>query len=299
MFELTRQRKIIWVSVLSALLLASIVFSAVLIDQTIHNVASAVRQFRSGGGNFFDGNFSAGSPWFQGSVLATQTHTAAFSLPKGSAFSFAAPIGAIHVVPATGNRVLVTVQVTMAGETLAQAKRRAARTSLTQQTTGSSSSVTVNALDGKALHGIAATVEVPPGMAVTVIDHLGNIDVSGRFSSLVIRADMGNCNANAHVAGTTDIVDNLGNIVCRGVLGRRTTISNHMGNIAVYLSSRQALVTTVTTNLGTVNMVGALAGAFRRAGSAWTGTTGSGAPTGTLDVQNNLGNVTLSEVNAS
>ena len=294
MIELTRRSKVILVSVLSAVLLASIVFAGVLIDRTVQNAASAVTQFQSAGGNWF-----SGSNWFQGSVLARQTHTVALSLPKGAAFAFAAPIGTINVVPAAGNRVLVTVLVTAAGQTLAQARQRASQMGLTQQSAGSSYSVAVNTPNGLALRGLEATVEIPRGMVVTLTDHLGNVNVTGQFASLTMHANMGNCVANVKVSGTTSIIDNLGNIVCSGTLGQMTTISDHLGNIGVYLSPRHALGTTITTNLGNVNMVGAIGKSFSRQGNTWTGTIGAGAQMGTLNVSDNLGNVTLSEVNAS
>ncbi|MHB1627032.1 MAG: hypothetical protein ACYCVB_01460 [Bacilli bacterium] len=299
MIELTRRSKVIAVSALSVLLLASIVFAGVLIDQSIRNAAAAVTRFQSMSAAWLGGNWSGGNSWFAGSVLARQTHTAALSLPKGSQFSFSAPMGNIHVVPATGKRVLVTTIVTMAGGTLAQAKQRAAQVSLTPQSIGSSFSVVVSAPDGRALRGLETTVAVPQGMAVTLVNHLGNVDVAGRFARLSVRVNLGNCTANVKVSGATDIVDDLGNIALSGTLGRTTTISDHMGNIAVYVSGKRTLATTIATNLGAMKVTGASGNAFSRLGNTWTGNIGAGPAKGILNVSDNLGNVTLSEVNAS
>ncbi len=304
MIELTRRSKVIVVSVLSVLLLASIVFSGVLIDQSIRNVTSAVTRFQSVsaawlGGNWLGGNWFGGNPWSAGSILARQTHMVALSLPQGSQFSFSAPMGTIHVVPATGKRVLVTTIVTMAGETLAQAKRRAAQTSLTPQSAGSSYSVAVSTPSGGALRGLETTVAIPQGMAVTLANHLGNVDVTGRFARLSVHVNMGNCAANVKVSGAMSIVDDLGNIDLSGTLGRMTTISDHMGNIGVYLRGQHALGSTITTDLGAMKVIGASGNAFSRQGNTWTGDIGAGPPKGILNVSDNLGNVTLSEVNAS
>jgi hypothetical protein len=197
-------------------------------------------------------------------------------------------------------------------------------TSSTSTTSGSSLTVNVtlpanNGLVQANSDAVNVAITLPqsvlppdgPTMNLDVEAPVGNININGISGLMNLAADKGNIQvSNGVITGGSQIVTNLGNIVFNGILGSPAVatsqnnyyrISSSQGNIDVTLPATTNVNLDTYTNQGKITSDFTIALQTSGAGMTYQGqlnTASSPAPSVTLALHMNLGNIAIHKLQA-
>jgi len=238
-----------------------------------------------------------GFPQDMGGVLTTRTLTQNFSVAPGSFLSVEVPLGDVLVLPGTGTEVDVRTVVSAQGTSAANAKQNAQSVQWERATPNAQEiDLSLDSTLPNALRGSRTVITIPSKMQISLTDHLGNVTSSGTFEALSVLDNMGNITNRGNVLGELDLQSDLGDILQEGSVGSQTVIQDHLGNIQVIVPSRQTLQIDATTDMGSVySRLPVLGGTVTDKGLH--GQIGRGRLSGTVQITDNLGDITFEGAN--
>ena len=234
--------------------------------------------------------------------LFTKKINQTYSLAKGELIDFTANIGNVTIRQGKNNQVQVLAQVGFGGLSTQDAKLQAENFQLTRSGSLNGLQLTLGNVAGlnhtTDIRKVEVQVIVPANAVLQIDDHLGNVYATGKYHSIQVQDDLGNITLSGNSVTSTVLSDNMGNISFQGDPGVSSNFTNNMGNVSLVFVGKRNLQVNATTDLG--NISGSLGQLTVQSSHHWTGTTGNGnggTPTGTVSVSNNLGNISLNEVN--
>lgn len=216
-----------------------------------------------------------------------------YPLAGASTLIVAIPIGDIRVVETAGTEVVVHCDVTTKGSTASTAQANASRYYVSSSSYANALSLGIGDTDNADYHleRVQMIVDVPRDVSVTVRNRLGNIHVSGHFPSMSLHDNMGNIDYTGAITRSLTVTDLMGNIHLLLLPGSTTDVTDNLGNIEVYLEPGRTVSVTATATMGTIST-----GTSRTSATNGVVQTvlGSGTLQGTMRLQDNLGDVSVS-----
>lgn len=234
---------------------------------------------------------------FNGDILTTRTLTQTVTVTPGSLLAVDVPVGDITVVQGSGTAISVRTVVTAQGTSAAGAAHNA-RLVRWEQERPSAQEIDLSLVStmSNALKGSKTTISIPSKMQVSLTDHLGNVTSSGSFDALTVIDNLGNITNRGRVAGELQLQSDLGDILQEGPVGSQTVIQDHLGDIQVIVPTSQSLQVDATTDMGSIHSQMPLSDGTAT-NTSLHGQIGSGSPSGTMQITNNLGDITVEGAN--
>ncbi len=276
-----------------------VIFFLVILVLAVLSLGSSVGLVKSGlsQDNSFEGPLA--TSW---NNLVIKKIKQTYSLTNGESIDFTANIGNVTVRQGKNNQVHVMAKVGFGGLSTQDAKLQAENFQLTRSGAFNGLRLTLGNVaefnHSSYIRKVEVQVIVPANAVLQIEDHLGNVNATGKYRSIQVQDDLGNITLSGNAVSSTVLSDNMGNISFQGDPGVSSNFTNNMGNVSLVFVGKRNLQVNATTDLG--NISGALGQLTVQSSHHWTGTTGhgnGGTPSGTVSVTNNLGNISLNEVN--